>query len=63
MLSSLDGVAALPPQRQILGGLGMRLETVCIPAHPGRRFRWMPATHFGNGRPPIPAQAGSRGSV
>ena len=33
-----------------------------IPAHLGRRFRSMPATHSGNGRPPVPAQAGHLGS-
>jgi len=29
-----------------------------IPAHLGRQFRSMPATHSGKGRPPVPAQAG-----
>ena len=35
---------------------------VRIPAHPGRRFRSMPVTRSGNGRPPLPAQAGHLGA-
>jgi len=33
-------------------------ELLRIPAHLGRRFRSMPATHSGNVRPLVPAQAG-----
>ncbi len=45
------------------GGRRTHITPVRIPAHPGRRFRSMPASRSGNGRPPVPAQAGHRGSV
>jgi len=39
------------------------LEFLRIPAYVGHRFRSKAATHSGNSRPPIPAQAGHLGSV